>query len=171
MEDKWIARFTLLFLILLFLYFVFKKKDENVIGYIGLKNGVPLHLLQTKKKKKRINKTEEMCRDIIQEIYHAPFPSIRPDFLKSPKTKRNLELDCYNSNLKIALEYNGAQHYKYSPHFHKSKKDFYSQVHRDDWKRKKCKELGIILIEIPYWVSPPDLKQFITSELRKKKCL
>lgn len=116
----------------------------------------------------RVNKTEEMCRKIIEKIYNRKFPSERPDFLKSPMTKKNLELDCYNRDLKIALEYNGQQHYNYTPHFHRSKKAFYAQVHRDDWKRKKCAEHGICLIEVPYWVIPINLEEYITNELRKK---
>lgn len=124
-----------------------------------------------KKKKKRVNKTENMCRKIIEKIYNKKFPSIRPKFLKSPMTKKCLELDCYNAELKIALEYNGQQHYTFTPHFHKSKRDFYSQVHRDDWKRKRCRELGIRLIEIPYWVVPADLEGYIIRELQKKGCL
>lgn len=122
-------------------------------------------------KKKRINKTEEMCRTIIQKIYNRPFPSKRPSFLKSPMTKKNLELDCYNADLRIALEYNGEQHYRFVPYFHKTKKDFYAQVHRDDWKRKRCRELGIRLIEVPYWVIPIELEEYITNELKKKGCL
>lgn len=116
-------------------------------------------------KKRTYDKTEKMCRKILERHFNAEFPSYRPDFLKSPVTKKNLELDCYNPDLKIALEYNGKQHYTYTPHFHRSKKDFYSQVHRDDWKRNKCKELGIKLIEVPYWISPDELEDWILSKI------
>ena len=111
------------------------------------------------------DKTEKMCRKILEKHFNAKFPSVRPDWLKSPVTKKNLELDCYNSDLGIALEYNGKQHYTYTPHFHKSKKDFYSQVHRDDWKRKRCKEIGIKLIEVPYWVGEIDLENYILKRV------
>lgn len=116
-------------------------------------------------KKRTYDKTEKMCRKILERHFNAEFPSARPDFLKSPVTKKNLELDCYNPDLKIALEYNGKQHYTYTPHFHRSKKDFYSQVHRDDWKRNKCKELGIKLIEVPYWISQEGLEDWILSKV------
>ncbi len=33
----------------------------------------------------------------------------------------NLEIDCYSPKLKLGVEYNGAQHYKFIPHFHKNK--------------------------------------------------
>ena len=175
--TRWLARIFLLIVLILFIKWFLSKKQKKYI-YKGIKKyhkntnlSKIVKFFQKEKKCKRINKTEEMCRKIIQKIYNKPFPSVRPDFLKSPMTKKNLELDCYNADLKIALEYNGQQHYKYTPHFHKSKKNFYSQVHRDDWKRKKCRELGIKLIEIPYWVTPVDLKDYILKELNKRSAL
>lgn len=114
------------------------------------------------------NKAEEECRAIFQKTFRASFPPVRPDFLKSPKTGRNLEIDIYNDDLKIACEYNGPQHYKYFPMWHKTKNDFYSQVKRDDWKRRKMKEHGIRLIEVPYWIKSNRLEEYIKGELRKK---
>lgn len=181
---RWIARGVLLALFILGFWWLYKRKEYHYKGITSYRSNSIMDVLentvkpfisqqnQTKKKKqKRVNKTEEMCRKIIEKIYNKPFPSIRPDFLKSPVTKKNLEIDCYNEELRIGLEYNGKQHYTYTPHFHRNKKNFLSQVHRDDWKRKKCRELGIRLIEIPYWVVPVDLEDYIKKELRKKGCL
>lgn len=123
------------------------------------------------KRPKRENKTENICRKILEKIYGDSFNTIRPDWLKSPKTGKNLELDCYNEKLKLALEFNGKQHYAYTPYFHKSKKDFFAQVHRDDWKRKKCQAQGITLIEIPYWVTEIDMEKYIKAQLTKKGML
>ena len=39
--------------------------------------------------------------------------SIRPSFLKSPITGRKLEYDIFFPDLKLALEFQGEQHYKY----------------------------------------------------------
>lgn len=173
---KWIARIFILLIVILLIRWLIKKKSYNYAGIKKYKYGKTIlnkfidSFVQNKQKKKQWNKTENMCRKIIENIYNKPFPSVRPDFLKSPMTGKNLELDCYNEELKIALEYNGKQHYSYTPHFHKHKKNFYSQVHRDDWKRKKCRELGIRLIEIPYWIEKIDLKDYIIKELRKKGC-
>jgi len=172
----------LVIIILIFLFFYFFKngakpiiqsKDLSKINYMKESiNHTAKNIFEkiffTKQKKKRINKTENKCRSIIEKIFNRPFPSVRPNFLRNPETGKNLELDCYNENLGIAIEYNGVQHYKYSPYFHKSKKDFYSQVHRDDWKRKICKEKNIKLIEIPYWVTENNLENFILNELKKK---
>lgn len=179
---RWLARIFLIVVVVGSIWWFLNKTEKY--EYTGIKsyrkdqtilNQFIKHFANqkpTKKKgKKRVNKTEEMCRTIIQKIYGKPFPSVRPDFLRSPATKKNLELDCYNKELRIALEYNGQQHYTYTPYFHKTKKNFYSQVHRDDWKRSRCRELGIRLIEIPYWITPLDLEDYIIRELKKKGCL
>ncbi len=176
---RWLARGFLIVLVVGIIWWFLSR--SNKYEYTGIqkyhKHASALSQFvkhftgQKKQKHKRINKTEEMCRTIIQKVYGKPFPSVRPDFLRSPMTRKNLELDCYNEELRIALEYNGQQHYTFTAHFHKSKKNFYSQVHRDDWKRKRCRELGIRLIEVPYWVIPIDLEDYIIRELKKKGCL
>lgn len=49
------------------------------------------------------------------------------------------------------IEFNGKQHYEYSPMFHiNGIEDFYKQQTRDRYLRKLCKEKDIILIEISY---------------------
>lgn len=183
---KWAARIFLIIAAALLIWWFLRKKDEY--KYSGLKRysyedgvfgqftnffrrGAPNRPQSVKKGGKGSYKMEEKCRQIIQKIYGKPFSSIRPDFLKSPLTNKNLELDCYNPELRIALEYNGQQHYTFVQRFHKSKRDFYAQVHRDDWKRKKCQEMGIRLVEIPYWVPEGDLERYIVEELKKKGCL
>ena len=176
---RWLARIFLFVIVVGSIWWLLNKNKEyeykGITHYrkeYPLLNGFIKQFTTGKPKRaKRINKTEEMCRSIIQKIYGKKFPTVRPNFLRSPVTRKNLELDCYNEELRIALEYNGQQHYTYTPHFHRNKKNFYSQVHRDDWKRKRCRELGIRLIEVPYWVTPMDLEDYITRELSKKGCL
>jgi hypothetical protein len=62
------------------------------------------------------------------------------------ESKRRMELDVYIPSLQVALEYQGRQHYKKLASFGSK-----SQQQRDEEKREACKELGIALIEIPYW--------------------
>jgi len=66
------------------------------------------------------SKGELECRRVLQETFKKPFHKDRPDFLRNPVTggNFNLELDCYNPELKLAVEYSGQQHYKYIPFFH-----------------------------------------------------
>lgn len=96
------------------------------------------------------------------------FSKCRPDCLRNPVTENyNLELDCYNKDLKLALEYNGIQHYKFSPYFHRNKDAFLNQKYRDELKRRMCVENGIRLIEVPYTVKNDQIPSFIENELRR----
>jgi len=107
------------------------------------------------------------CRRVLQLIFNRNFDKARPDFLRNPVTGGdfNLELDCYDRELGIAVEYNGVQHYKFIPFFHKNKEAFLNQKYRDDMKRRICKENNILLIEVPYTVKIEDIKGYIQKSL------
>ncbi len=113
---------------------------------------------------------ERRCRQSLQEIFGRPFDKARPDFLRNPVTKNfNLELDCFDAQLKLAVEAQGIQHYKYVPYFHKNKDAFQNQQYRDELKRRMCRDNGINLIEVPYTVKESDVKNYILRELRIRK--
>jgi len=113
--------------------------------------------------KKRANESrgEAICRQTLEQIYKSPFISTRPDFLKNPRTGKNLELDGFNEDLRIAFEYNGEQHYKYPNDFHKTKDDFEDQIMRDQYKLKKCEEYEVYLITVPYDIPHKHIPKFI----------
>lgn len=116
------------------------------------------------------SRSEKLTREIFERIMSVEFPTIRPDFLKNPKTGYNLELDGYNENLKLAFEYNGEQHYKFKKYFHDTEDAFKIQREHDEFKYKKCVELGITIISIPYTFNcydPKKLENFIKDELIK----
>lgn len=119
----------------------------------------------SKPNRKSTSKGEEICRKVMEEIYDAPFISVRPDWLKNPETGHNLELDCYNDDLEIAVEYNGIQHYKYPNAFHKTKQEFFAQVRRDRYKATVCKQKKIYLIVIDYTVPHDMIKSTILKKL------
>lgn len=56
----------------------------------------------------------------------------------------------YFRDIIIWIEYNGDQHYKEIPFFHKSMNDFNNQIKRDNNVRSYCLENNIQLLEIPY---------------------
>ncbi len=127
----------------------------------------PINILpKPKKKKSPKNKHEKECRRILQKIFNKSFHSVRPDFLEY-KSGSNLELDMYNEQLNLACEYQGAQHAKYIPFFHKSYQDYVKLVERDNWKQQKCKELNIKLLRIPHTIKFENLEEYIKEELRK----
>lgn len=113
------------------------------------------------------SKPERRCREILQSLFGKPFNKYRPDVLRNPVTKDyNLEIDCYNPEMRLGLEYNGKQHYVYTPYFHKTRDAFENQKYRDEIKRRLCKEMGITLIEVPYTVKYKDLEKYIIKKLR-----
>lgn len=100
------------------------------------------------------------------------FVKVRPDFLKYPKTNRNLELDFYCEELKVAVEYNGRQHYEYIPFFHKNDiNNFDRQKRRDIFKRLACEKHGITLINVPYTIKNEDIYNYIMMEFIKHKII
>jgi hypothetical protein len=110
------------------------------------------------------HKMENKVRSIFKELLCKDFTNCRPDFLKNKKTGRNLELDGYNSDLKLAFEYNGVQHYKLKFPQGKHSNLEYVQTN-DNLKKELCEKNGIKLIVVPYTVK--DLKIFISEELHK----
>lgn len=112
---------------------------------------------------------ESVCHSAITDFYNLPFDRVSPDFLRG-RYGKNLELDCYNDQLKIAVEYNGEQHYKFPHPFHRTKEDFLRQVENDELKRQICEELGIYLIVVPYTVKLKDIRQFIYDRLPENVC-
>lgn len=152
--------------IFFFIIIIFRKQ---IFGWL---NGRPE--LQSVRKIKQVtlkgkNKKENMCRQIFEDIFERSFPSVRPNFLKNPATGKNLELDGYNEELRLAFEYNGIQHYHLSPIYHKTISDLYSQQQRDRLKRELCAKQNpkISLITIPYTISEKKLRSYILQELRQ----
>ena len=114
----------------------------------------------------KISKGEQLCLEALREFFpDHTFKTVRPDFLKNPQTGYNLELDLYCPELKLAIEYNGRQHYYYTPYIHGSVEEFNKQVYRDKLKNRLCKKHGITLITVSYTVT--DIKSYLHSQLQK----
>lgn len=96
------------------------------------------------------SKGEDICKSTMEQLYGKPFYTIRPDFLRNPETGKNLELDCYNHELKMAVEFNGIQHYVWPNFTGQTKEEFINQVRRDEFKVRSCDANGIYLITVPY---------------------
>lgn len=105
------------------------------------------------------------CRRVAERLTGRSFPKARPSFLKNNITMSNLELDCFNEELATAIEYNGEQHYNFTPYFHRSKESFYNIRYRDDMKMRLCKENGVNLIIVPYTVAIDDIEEYIRLRL------
>ena len=112
-----------------------------------------------------ISKGERICCETMENIYGLPFKSIRPKWLQNPETGYNVELDCYNDELKLAIEYNGEQHYKWPNYTNQTYEQFINQTRRDTLKRQLCDKKGVYLIVVPYNVPHEKIPQYIISYL------
>ena len=127
--------------------------------------------------KKKRWKMQTICSLVIQSLTCKRFISIRPDWLKNPITDKNMEIDDFSEDLLLGLEYNGEQHYKYTPFYHKEKycaydgkvvsgmRHFELQVFRDEVKKSLCDEQGITILIVPYTVKPEDVVSYILTKL------
>jgi hypothetical protein len=108
-------------------------------------------------------KNEAKIKHIFEKYFNVKF--LKKSKIPTHETK--IELDGYNSDLEIAFEYNGIQHYKYTKHFHNGEvKEFEQQQERDRIKKEYCKQKNIHLIVIPYWIEKnEDLSNFIINNL------
>lgn len=118
----------------------------------------------------KTSKGEIECKKVLESLFKKPFNKARPDFLRNPVTggNFNLELDCYNEEIGLAVEYNGKQHYEYMPYFHRNKEAFLNQKYRDDMKRRLCKEERVTLIEVPYTIPVGDIRSFLIKECKQR---
>jgi hypothetical protein len=126
---------------------------------------------KTRKKEKKFisfsSKAEQMCCKIMEQIYDKPFTRVRPPFLKNPETGYPLEIDCYNAELKIGVEYNGVQHYVFPNFTNCSYEDFLKTVRRDQFKRTECDRNGVYLITVPYTIKHDKIREYIINHLPK----
>jgi len=117
----------------------------------------------------KCSKGEEIVRQTLEEHYKVPFSTVRPDFLKYPKTGCNLELECYNKELNIAVEYNGIQHYTWPNYTGQSEEAYTKQQLKDKYKVDTCNKLGLFLIVVPYKVSHEMIPSYIIDSLPSSK--
>lgn len=127
---------------------------------------------------------ERECQRVLEKLYGKPFPKSRPAFLSNPLNgsisdqtgtvkkgnkpqKAVLELDCFNRELRLAVEYSGVQHSKFTPFFHKNEEEFRNQQYRDYIKKELCSRQGVTLIVVPHTVKIKDIESYLLTELGK----
>ncbi|PKY40492.1 hypothetical protein RhiirA4_453867 [Rhizophagus irregularis] len=93
-----------------------------------------------------LNEQENLCQEVITNIFVPPFSICRPDFLKITKYPRGLELDIYYLQYGFTIEVQGKQHEQHVKHFHKDPEEFQKQLMRDQtfFQTKKRDEFVFI---------------------------
>ena len=108
---------------------------------------------------------EQICKRTMEKIYGVKFINVRLEWLKNPETGENLEIDCYNDELRIGVEYNGIQHYKWPNYTIQSYPEFIKQIRRDMLKEHLCRKNDVYLISVPYHVAFSKIPEYIVSYL------
>ena len=93
--------------------------------------------------------------------------SVKPEWLHAIDAltgeKIQLELDVYSEKLRVAIEYNGPQHYDYS--YWNDMYSYAKYIQNGFTKEDLCAKNSVELIIIPYTVPNKDLKDYIKSRL------
>jgi hypothetical protein len=111
----------------------------------------------------QINVGEELTRAAIEEA----LPGKDFNRTSSESWTGGLQLDGYNEDLRLAFEFQGVQHYKEVPHFHRKKGSFEAQLERDQRKQDLCTENKVTLLLIPYTVGGKNIRAFVRRELEE----
>ncbi len=90
------------------------------------------------------------AKKIINFLNNNNIEYIREKNFPKCKYKSRLYFDFYIKERNLCIEYDGAQHFKKVPWWHKTEKDFEVVKIRDKIKTKFCKREGINLLRIPY---------------------
>ena len=102
-------------------------------------------------------KSEELVYNITKKLYkdYQVIYQYKPFFLSTEKG--NMSYDIYICGLKIAIEYQGKQHFEPVDYFG-GEENFLKQKERDELKAKRSAEHGVKLIYVNYWEDlTPDL--------------
>lgn len=163
------------FVLLIVVWYVYYSRNKRRQKK-NVPSPLPYFSQDTKKELTKCSAGERECRKVLEKLFNKPFTCQRPDFLQNDVTstyekKNNLELDCYNEEIAIAVEYNGKQHYDYVPFFHKTRDAFYNQKYRDEMKRRLCKENNVTLIEVPYSVAVNEIDDYLSKILKELKLI
>lgn len=107
-----------------------------------------------------LSKGEEYVKNVLNEL---GINYIRQYCIKTDK--RHYSIDFYLPEYNLAIEYNGEQHYKFSPYFHKTEENFIKQKQRDsevkDLLYAKNIKLHIISYRTPFEKVKIDLEKLL----------
>lgn len=104
----------------------------------------------------------------IIESYYGPsdvVTAFHPIWAKTPR-KVLYEFDIYIISRNILIEYNGRQHYEFTPFFHKTKKRFYAQQDRDEIKAELARKNGFDLMIFKY--DEPIFEDYVINKIEGK---
>lgn len=99
---------------------------------------------------------------VLEELTGAKFPTVNPDWLIYKG--RTLELDGYNADLRLALEFSGPLHTKWFPN-KESYAAYHERVMRDRAKLRICRKHGVTLIVVDSSLPRTHIRAYLRSRL------
>jgi len=110
---------------------------------------------------------ERACKITLEQLFGKKFNKTRGlDWLRSPISGARLELDMYNKELRLALEFQGRQHRDPLHLWFKDNENLFKQLQeRDALKARLATEHGVTLLTIDSGQKIEDLPQRIYSQL------
>jgi len=113
--------------------------------------------------RRRYGDMESRCRVILEAIFKKPFDRCRP----FTNLGSRLEIDCYNEELKLAVEYDGLQHRLITSF--RTKENGRSIWEKDREKNLLCEQLNIRLIRVrDTEASTETIADVLIGKLRRK---
>lgn len=91
--------------------------------------------------------SEVELRNILETRFQNIFLLSRPVWLVNPATGRVMEIDCYNEQFRLAVDYDG-------PIFGHTRPSDLSLL-----KTRLCTENGILYLAVPYWYKSRTLSE------------
>jgi hypothetical protein len=111
----------------------------------------------------QLHQNELITLNALEHLFDKTFIKCRPDWLINKENNR-LEIDCFNEELKLCVEYNGIQHYKFTEFFHKTEEYFMKRQEDDKIKEQLCIDHGYNFIIVPYTVATEEIIKYLADK-------
>jgi hypothetical protein len=108
------------------------------------------------------SKSEDAVVAALEHITGLRFPQGKPKWLR--ECGKQLELDGWNEEAKIAFEYSGPLHYRWDPKV-ESRERFLQRIGRDAYKKALCKQMGVALIVVDAQLPRDRIYEYLQSRL------
>lgn len=136
------------------------REDYRAQFMEAITEGMDLYLKTDHPAKMKV--LEELSRG--QKALREVIAKALPDHeIRDEEPIGNLFMDIFVPGLNLCVEYDGRQHYEFTPHFHATEDDFQRQQFNDKRKEQLCKKQGIRLVRVRY--DEPATMETVLSKL------
>ncbi|VBB17661.1 HNH endonuclease [Yasminevirus sp. GU-2018] len=113
------------------------------------------------------NTLEGLTKKILEDLTDKPFEKVRPEWLKNTRGNQ-MEIDMYNDELKLGVEYNGRQHVEVINMLMPTEEKLQDRIENDKLKIRLCRVNGVTLISVPHTCDEETkIREFLTMKLEE----